>query len=113
MHSLETKTLKVGLAGAGSISYNHLHAWKTVPNIEVVAIADPTVAKAQARAAEFGIGACYDNVAAMLAKHELDIIDIASSRNSHPENVRMAAARGIHILCQKPLADTLAESEKL
>jgi predicted dehydrogenase/predicted TIM-barrel fold metal-dependent hydrolase len=113
MQSLEKKTLKVGLAGAGSISYNHLLAWKSVPNLEVVAVANPTVSKAQARAAEFGIPAYYDNVAEMLAKHDLDIIDIASSRSSHPENIRMAAARGVHILCQKPLADTLAESEKL
>ncbi len=113
MQALGKKTLKVGLAGAGSISYNHLLAWKTVPNLEVVAIANPTVQKAQARAAEFGIPAYYDNVAEMLAKHDLDIIDIASSRSSHPENIRMAAARGVHIFCQKPLADTLAESEKL
>lgn len=113
MQALEKKTLKVGLAGAGSISYNHLLAWKTVPNLEVVAIANPTVQKAQARAAEFGIPAYYDNVAEMLAKHDLDIIDIASSRSSHPENIRMAATRGVHIFCQKPLADTLAESEKL
>ncbi|MEI7670858.1 MAG: amidohydrolase family protein [Deltaproteobacteria bacterium] len=113
MQSLEKKTLKVGLAGAGAISYNHLLAWKTVPNLEVVAIANPTVSKAQARAAEFGVGAWYNNVAEMLANHDLDIIDIASSRSTHPENIRMAAAKGVHIFCQKPLADTLAESEKL
>jgi len=110
MQSLEKKILKVGLAGAGAISYNHLLAWKTVPNLEVAAIANPTISKAQARAAEFGIPAYYNNVAEMLAKHDLDIIDIASSRSSHPENIRMAAARGVHIFCQKPLADTLAES---
>jgi predicted dehydrogenase/predicted TIM-barrel fold metal-dependent hydrolase len=113
MQSLDKKTLKVGLAGAGAISYNHLLAWRNVPDLEVVAIANPTVQKAQARAAEFGIPAYYDNVAEMLAQHDLDIIDIASSRNSHPENIRMAATRGVHIFCQKPLADTLAESEKL
>jgi predicted dehydrogenase/predicted TIM-barrel fold metal-dependent hydrolase len=113
MQSLENKTLKVGLAGAGAISYNHLLAWKSCPNLEVVAIANPTISKAQARAAEFGVGAWYDNVAEMLQKHDLDIIDIASSRSTHPENIRMAAAKGVHIFCQKPLADTLAESEKL
>jgi predicted dehydrogenase/predicted TIM-barrel fold metal-dependent hydrolase len=113
MQPLGNKTLKVGLAGAGSISYNHLLAWKTVPDLEVTAVANPTVEKARARAEEFCIPAYYDNVAEMLTKHDLDIIDIASSRSSHPENIRMAAARGVHIFCQKPLADTLAESEKL
>ena len=113
MQPLGNRTLKVGLAGAGSISYNHLLAWKTVPNLEVVAVANPTIQKAQARAAEFGIPAFYASVPEMLGKHDLDIIDIASSRSSHPENIRMAAAKGVHIFCQKPLADTLAESEKL
>jgi predicted dehydrogenase/predicted TIM-barrel fold metal-dependent hydrolase len=113
MQPLGNKTLKVGLAGAGAISYNHLLAWKTCPDLEVVAIANPTVSKAQARAAEFGVGAWYGSVAEMLERHDLDIIDIASSRSTHPENIRMAAARGVHIFCQKPLADTLAESQKL
>jgi predicted dehydrogenase/predicted TIM-barrel fold metal-dependent hydrolase len=113
MQPLERRTLKVGLAGAGSISFNHLVAWKTVPDVKVVAIANPTIQKAQARAAEFGILAHYNNVADMLDKHDLDILDIASSRSSHPENIRLAATRGVHILCQKPLANTLAESEQL
>ena len=63
MQPLGNRTLKVGLAGAGSISYNHLLAWKTVPNLEVVAVANPTIQKAQARAAEFGIPAFYASVA--------------------------------------------------
>jgi len=113
MQSLEKRTLRVGLAGAGSISSNHLAAWKIVPDVKVVAVANPTIQKAQARAAEFGIPAFYDNVAEMLDKNDLDILDIASSRSSHPENIRLAAARGVHILCQKPLANTLAESEQL
>ena len=113
MQALEKRTLRVGLAGAGSISSNHLVAWKTVPDVKVVAVANPTIQKAQARAAEFGIPAIYDNVAEMLDKQDLDILDIASSRSSHPENIRLAAARGVHILCQKPLANTLAESEQL
>jgi D-apiose dehydrogenase len=113
MQALEKRTLKVGLAGAGSISFNHLVAWKTVPDVEVVAAANPTIQKAQARAAEFGIPAVYNNVAEMLDKEDLDILDIASSRSSHPENIRLAAAHGVHVLCQKPLANTLAESEQL
>ena len=53
MQSLEKRTLRVGLAGAGSISSNHLAAWKIVPDVKVVAVANPTIQKAQARAAEF------------------------------------------------------------
>ncbi|MBM4313335.1 MAG: hypothetical protein FJ122_05370 [Deltaproteobacteria bacterium] len=113
MQPLNNKTLRVGLAGAGSISLNHFMAWKTVPDVAVVAVADPDIRKARARAEEFGIPAVHGSVGEMLDTQNLDILDIASSRSSHPENVRLAAARSVHILCQKPLANTLAEAERL
>jgi D-apiose dehydrogenase len=113
MQGLDKRTLRIGLAGAGSISFNHFSAWKSVPDVKVVAVADPDIKKAQARAVEFAIPSIHDNVAEMLDREDLDILDIASSRSSHPENVRLAAARGVHIICQKPLADTLAEAEQL
>jgi predicted dehydrogenase/predicted TIM-barrel fold metal-dependent hydrolase len=113
MQALGKRTLKVGLAGAGSISFNHFIAWKAIPDVEVAAVADPDIRKARARAAQFAIPAVHAGVSEMLDAHSLDILDIASSRSSHPENVRLAAAKGVHILCQKPLADSLAEAEQL
>ncbi len=105
--------LKVGLIGTGYIGLVHLEVLRRIVEAEVVAVADPDIQKARARAAEFGIPAVHDSVAEMLDKHDLDILDIASSRSSHPENVRLAAALGVHVLCQKPLANTLVEAEQL
>lgn len=113
MQALGSHVLKVGLAGAGAISANHLAAWKTVPGIEVVAVADPAPGKAEARASAFAIPHVHADVAAMIAAHPLDILDIASPRERHAEHVRLAAARGIHVLCQKPLTNTLAEGVAL
>jgi predicted dehydrogenase len=113
MEALGNRILKVGLAGAGAISYNHLVAWKQVPGVEVVAVADPVPGKAEARAGAFAIPNVHADVAAMVKAHPLDILDIASPRDRHAEHVRMAAARGIHVLCQKPLTNTLAEGEAL
>jgi len=111
--ALGTRVLKVGLAGAGAISQNHLIAWKQVPGVELTAVADPAPGKAEARAKAFGIPNVHADVAAMIAAHPLDILDIASSRDRHAEHVRMAAAKGIHVLCQKPLTNTLAEGVAL
>ena len=44
---------------------------------------------------------------------ELDAVDVAAPREFHAEMVRMAARRGLAVLCQKPLAPTLAEAEAL
>jgi D-apiose dehydrogenase len=109
-----TETLRVALAGAGMISQHHLIAWSRQGNrAKVVAVADPDRAKAERRAADFGIPAVYADVAEMLTAEALDAIDIASPRETHAENIRHAVACGIDVLCQKPLAPTLALSDAL
>jgi predicted dehydrogenase len=49
----------------------------------------------------------------MLGAERLDAIDIAAPRENHASLVRMGVARGLAVLCQKPLAPTLAEAEAL
>jgi D-apiose dehydrogenase len=105
--------LRVGLIGAGDISQYHLPAWRKVARASVVAICDRDEARARARAAEFSIPAVYADAAAMFAREKLDAVDIATWRETHVELTRLAAAHGVHVLCQKPLAPTLAEAESL
>lgn len=87
---LRMTPLRIAVAGAGMVSAHHLRAWTATPGTRVVAICDPEEGRAQARAAEFGVPAVYRDVASMLA-----------------------AGRGVHVLCQKPLAPTLEEAEGL
>ena len=108
------KPLRVGIAGAGWVTQHHLASWATLSErASVVAIADPNIAAARTRAAEFGVAAVYDSVDAMLAAERLDAIDIATPRETHAPIARRAARDGLAILCQKPLAPTLAEAEAL
>jgi predicted dehydrogenase len=106
--------LRVGLAGAGWVTQHHLAAWRCLSDkAVVVAIADPVEAQATARATEFGIPTCFASVRAMLDAGGLDAIDIAAPRAAHAGLVRLAAEYGLPVLCQKPLAPTLAEAEAL
>jgi predicted dehydrogenase len=106
--------IRVALAGAGMISQHHLIAWSRLAGrARVVAIADPDRAKAEQRAKAFGIPAVHTDVAAMLAAEAVDALDVASPRETHAANVEHAASHGIDVLCQKPLAPTLALSEAL
>jgi predicted dehydrogenase len=107
-------TLRVGLIGAGWVTQHHLRAWKTLGNeAAVVAIADPSAENAARRAEEFDIPSMFESAQDMLVKSDLDAIDIAAPRAVHAELVRLAADRGLPILCQKPLAPTLGEAEQL
>lgn len=102
--------LRVGLIGCGFISARHGPAWLASPDAELVAVCDQDIHKAQTRAAEWGIPAVYADAAAMLDQERLDAVDIATRPGTHTMLVGMAAARGLHVLCQKPLAPTMEEA---
>jgi D-apiose dehydrogenase len=108
-----TVVRRVALAGAGMISRHHLLAWQAVPGMEVVALADPDLDRAAARGRAFGIERVYPGLAELLAAESVDAVDVASPRETHAALVRLAAEHGAAVLCQKPLAPTLAEAERL
>jgi predicted dehydrogenase len=101
------------LIGCGHISRSHLPGWAASPDAEIVAVCDLDRARAEARAAEFGIGRAYVDPAAALAAERPDVVDIATRPEAHSALIELAAARGAHVLCQKPLAPTLTEAEAM
>jgi D-apiose dehydrogenase len=108
------KPLRVGLAGAGWVTQHHLAGWAQLADrARVVAIADPNLDAARERARTHGIEHVFSSVEDMLTQVELDAVDIAAPREFHAPLVRLAAARGLAVLCQKPLAPTLAEAQAL
>ena len=108
-----TDRFRVAVAGAGMVTRHHLLAWRKLPQVEVVAVCARRIANAQARAAEFGVPAAYADVAEMLDRERPDVLDIATPPEAHAAQARLAAERGVHILCQKPMTPELAESERL
>jgi predicted dehydrogenase len=92
------------------VSRHHLIAWSRNRDATVVAIADPDRKRAEARAQEFGIAQVYTDSAEMLDVEAPDVFDIAAPMSMHHPLIELAAARRIDVLCQKPLAPTLAEA---
>lgn len=106
--------LRVGVLGCGMISANHFTAWAHCQGAEVVAVCDPMLARAQARAEEFGIARAYDNADAMFEAERLDMVDIITPRETHAAVVLQAARHGVRAaLCEKPLCPTHAEAVQL
>ncbi|MEM8812670.1 MAG: Gfo/Idh/MocA family oxidoreductase [Pseudomonadota bacterium] len=104
--------LRVALVGCGLISLFHLRAWKAA-GAHVVAVCDIDRSKAEARATEFGIVGVYDDPSALFDAGGFDAVDIAASVGAHADVARIAADNGVHIMCQKPLTETVAEAEAL
>ena len=108
------RPLRVGIAGAGWVTQYHLPAWRAqAARAEVVAIADPVAPSLAARQEQFGLRAGFDDARSMIEQAGLDIIDICTPAGMHAPLARLAAGRGIAVLCQKPLAGTFAEAEAL
>lgn len=105
--------LRVAVAGAGMVSAHHLAAWRNCADAEVVAIADPDHARAEGRAREFNIAAVFTDADDMLARTRPEAIDIVAPPEVHGALCRIAMARGVQILCQKPLSRDFAEAEAI
>jgi predicted dehydrogenase len=105
--------IRAGLIGCGFISQQHIPAWQASPDAELVALCDLDLARAEERARQFGISRVYDSVEAMLDAEQLDAVDIATRPETHKPLSTLAAERGAHVLCQKPLAATMAEGRDI
>jgi predicted dehydrogenase len=113
---LEKQTLRGAMIGTGSIAQYHLTAWQRAPGVQIVALANRTVSKAQALAARYGIDPAhvYKDVDELLAREaSLDFIDIALAPDLHRSATEAAAARQVNVICQKPLAPSVAEAEAM
>lgn len=107
-----TEPLKVAVVGCGLISLYHLRAWQSA-GVEIVAVCDTDRTKAEARAAEFGVSRIYADAGEMFSEGGFDAVDIAASVGAHAGVARLAADNSVHVMCQKPLTETVAEAEAL
>ncbi len=98
--------------GAGYFSRFQYEAWARIPEVEIVAVVNRDLAKARAAAQQHGIAraTAWSELAAVLDAERPDFVDIITPPETHLEAVRLAAERGIAIICQKPLAPTWDES---
>ena len=104
------KTMRGVMIGAGFFAQFQAEAWRRMADVELVAIADSAAGRAREFAEKFGIARAYESVEAMLDAEKPDFVDIATRPDTHLPLTRLAAQRGIHVICQKPMAPTVAES---
>src|SRR4051812_27987069 len=105
------ETLRVGVVGAGLIAGCHVRAYTKTPGIDVVAVADTHLSKAEQLAASVGAKACVDldDVLAL----DTDVISVCTPPASHADLTVRALEAGQHVLCEKPVALTLADTERI
>ena len=108
---MSTNPVKIAVIGAGLIGQKHLELVHANPNCELVAVCDvyPDTA---ATAEKYGIS-YYQDVDTLLAEQTFQGVIIATPTNLHCPIGIACAAKGVHILVEKPISSTLADARQL
>ncbi|MCU0490132.1 MAG: Gfo/Idh/MocA family oxidoreductase [Chloroflexaceae bacterium] len=103
-----------GLIGCGWVARDYVApAMQAAGNGRLVGLCDPNqAAMARVAAATPGV-ACFNSVDALLAMPELDAVYIATPNHLHAPLVEAAARAGKHVLCEKPMATTMADARRM
>nr|WP_323746262.1 Gfo/Idh/MocA family oxidoreductase [Catenulispora pinisilvae] len=113
-------TLRVGLIGHGFMGRMHSLAWQTVGRAvelplvpELTAIAGRNAEAVDRAARAWGWQSATDDWRSLIERDDIDVIDITTPGALHAEIALAALAAGKHVLCEKPLANTLEEARAM
>lgn len=105
---------RVGIAG---LIHDHvwgmLRWWKELEGADMVAAADANPPLLERIRSEYGVGKLYASCEEMIEKEKLDIITVALDNAGTAPVVEQAAARGIHIMSEKPMAATVEQARRM
>ena len=104
------KKVKVGVIGAGGISHAHMEGYQKLPDVQVVAVADVVPGKARAWAEKYDVPHAFEDYRPLLALDEIEGVSVCTYNRAHAQPTIDALRAGKAVLCEKPMAPTLAEA---
>ena len=110
----DRKNIGWGLIGASDIAKTRMiDAINGQPDSSVAAVMSMSEERAKRYAAENGIPRYYASIEALLADRDVDVVYISTTNERHKLEVTLAANSGKHVLCEKPLALTMADAREM
>lgn len=114
------KTLRVAMIGYGFMGAAHSQGWRTAPRVfdlpaepEMAVIVGRNAEAVAAAASKWGWAESATDWRDVIARDDIDVVDIVTPGDSHAEIAIAALEAGKHVLCEKPLANTVAEAEAM
>ncbi len=105
--------LKVGVIGAG-VGRVHLSGYQALGDeVEIVSLCDLDQVRLKEAGDKFNVPQRYTNVDKMLAAGEVDAVSVCLPNSLHAPVSIAALEAGLHVLCEKPLADTVTSAQKI
>ncbi|WP_055616777.1 Gfo/Idh/MocA family protein [Streptomyces phaeochromogenes] len=112
--------LGVGMVGYAFMGAAHSQGWRTVGRVfdlprrpVLAAVCGRDAGAVRAAADRLGWAAAETDWRALISREDVDVVDICTPGDSHAEIAVAALAAGKHVLCEKPLANTVEEAEAM
>jgi predicted dehydrogenase len=109
-----TTPLRIAIIGAGDFAHEHARSIAGLPQLaRLVAAVDPTLERAQALCVAHTITSAYTDTTEMLRQEQPDVVAICSPPHTHAALTIQVLRAGAHVICEKPLALSLAELDAI
>ena len=107
--------IKVGIVGMGMISRSHVEGYRAFPDrCRIVAACDIDSDNASRRCADQGLDIpIYTDIATMVERESPDLVSVCTPPFTHRDLTVEALSRGVHVLCEKPMASSLEECDAM
>jgi predicted dehydrogenase len=113
MEQTMTEKIRIGSIGVGQIGKQHLENYSKIENADLVAIADINEAELNRVGDLFGIPNRYTDFRKMLARDDLDAVDVCLHNNLHMPVTVAALEAGKNVYCEKPMAGSYIDAEAM
>ncbi len=110
------RIVKIGIIGCGGIANNkHMPSLAKLPNVEMVAFCDVIPERAEAAKAKYGKpdARVYTDYKELLKEAEVEVVHVLTPNKSHADISVDALYAGKHVMCEKPMAKTAADAERM
>ena len=105
--------INVAMIGAGGVAKRHRAGWIPQESAKVVAVADLMADRAAEAADEVGAEQSTSDFIEVLARDDVDAVDICTTERTHGDIAVAVAEHGKHILVEKPIATTLEDADRM
>ncbi|MBX2872307.1 MAG: Gfo/Idh/MocA family oxidoreductase [Saprospiraceae bacterium] len=106
------KVLNFAIVGTGAVAIHHYKSIQELPKARLVAVCSSTPERARLAEEKFGVPAYY-SVEQLLERPDIDVVCICTASGSHLEPTLLAAAKGKHVITEKPLEISLERADKM
>src|SRR5262245_53570894 len=116
----QRRTLRVAMIGYQFMGRAHANAWRQVGrffelplDVELAIVCGRRRAEVEAAAAKLGFASAATDWEAVVRRKDVDVVDVCTPGDSHPEIAIAAAEAGKAVLCEKPLANSVADAKRM